>query len=234
MELEILYQDQYLVAINKPHGLLAHRTRIAEDATEFALQILRDQLGKHVYPIHRLDRKTGGILLFSLNEEMHKTMQKAFADREVTKKYLAIVRGNTNDEESINYPLKKDNGLMQEAITNFITLDRTEIDLPFGGHPTSRYSLLEITPKTGRKHQIRRHLAHLRHPIIADRPHGDNKQNKLFKEKFNLMTMMLHALKLQFIHPISGDKVIITADLHDEFKRMIEELGFSYPKNTTL
>lgn len=229
MQLEVLYQDDCLVAINKPHGLLVHRTRLAEDATEFALQMLRNQLEKHVYPIHRLDRKTGGVLLFGLNEEIHKTMQHSFAERQVKKKYLAIVRGFTNDEECINYPLKKENGNLQEAITDFVTLDRVEIDLPFGKHQTSRYSLVELSPLTGRKHQIRRHLAHLRNPIIADRPHGDNKQNKLFKEKFGLMTMMLHAIELNFFHPVTGVKVKIKAELQSEFKRMIRELRFRFP-----
>ena len=228
MPLEILYEDHHLVAINKPHGLLVHRTRLADDATEFALQMLRNQLDIHVYPIHRLDRKTSGILLFALNEEIHRTMQQAFATRKVKKKYLAIVRGHTPDQESIDYPLKKENGNLQEAITDFITLDRIELNLPFGIHPTSRYSLLEIRPQTGRKHQIRRHLAHLRHPIIADRPHGCNKQNKLFKEKFGLMTMMLHALELEFIHPVLNKPIIITASLQPEFVRMIRTLGFDY------
>ena len=228
MPLEILYEDHHLVAINKPHGLLVHRTRLADDATEFALQMLRNQLDMHVYPIHRLDRKTSGILLFALNEEIHRTMQQAFATRKVKKKYLAIVRGHTPDQESIDYPLKKENGNLQEAITDFITLDRIELNLPFGIHPTSRYSLLEIRPQTGRKHQIRRHLAHLRHPIIADRPHGCNKQNKLFKEKFGLMTMMLHALELEFIHPVLNKPIIITASLQPEFVRMIRTLGFDY------
>ena len=228
MPLEILYLDDFLVAINKPHGLLVHRTRLAEDATEFALQMLRNQLCKHVYPIHRLDRKTSGVLLFALNEEIHRTMQQAFAERKVKKKYLAIVRGHTDDRGSIDYPLKKENGNLQEAITDFITLDHIELNLPFGKHNTSRYSLIELYPKTGRKHQIRRHLAHIRHPIIADRPHGCNKQNKLFKEKFGLMTMMLHALELQFLHPVTSEQIKITADLHGEFERMIRVLGFDY------
>ncbi len=228
MNLEILYQDEYLIAINKPPGLLVHRTKLANDAVIFALQILRNQIGQHVYPIHRLDRKTSGVLLFALSEEIHKIMQKAFAERFITKTYLAIVRGFTEDEGVIDYPIIKENGIKQEAITKYRTLGRSEIDLPFGKHNTSRYSLLEIKPITGRKHQIRKHMAHILHPIIADRPNGCNKQNKLFKEKFRLMTMMLHALELEFPHPISGKHVRISADLEDEFKRMIKELKFNY------
>ena len=116
---------------------------------------------------------------------------------------------------------------MQEAITHFELLDRVDIDLPFGNHPTSRYSLVEATPKTGRMHQIRRHFAHIRHPIIADRPHGCNKQNKLFKEKFGLMTMMLHARRLKFEQPVDHKEITIDASIQSEFMRMIATLGFS-------
>lgn len=228
LKLEILYQDEDLVAINKPHGLLVHRTKLADDANEFALQILRDQIEKHVFPIHRLDRKTGGVLLFGLNEDINRTMQQQFATRNIKKEYLAIVRGFTRDGQTIDYALKKDNGMSQNAITNYTTLDRTELDIPFGAHQTSRYSLIKVNPLTGRFHQIRKHLAHIHHPIICDRPHGDNKQNKLFKEKFGLMTMMLHALELQFVHPETGDHLKIEAYLQSEFKRMIDSLGFNY------
>lgn len=228
MHLEIIYQDEYLVAINKPHGLLVHRTRLANDADEFALQLLRDQLERRVFPNHRIDRKTGGVLLFALNEDIHRTMQKAFADKLINKKYLAIVRGFTEDEGVIDYPLKKENGILQEAITQYKTLDRVELDIPFGKHQSSRYALLEINPLTGRYHQIRKHLDHIHHPIIGDRPHGCNKQNKLFKEKFHLMTMMLHAKELSFKHPISKEPIIISANIQDEFKRMIKLMNFSY------
>ena len=114
------------MAINKPHDLLVHRSKIANDVEVFALHLLRDQIEQHVYPIHRLDRKTGGVVLFALNEHIHKTMQKEFADRKIKKKYLAIVRGHTNEKESINYPLKKENGILEEAITDFVTLDRID------------------------------------------------------------------------------------------------------------
>ena len=228
MLLEIIYQDEYLAAINKPHGLLVHRTKLANDADEFALQILRDQLEKHVFPVHRLDRKTGGVLLFGLNEDINKAMQRAFADKMVSKKYLAIVRGFTEDYGTIDYPLKRENGRIQEAITQYNTLDRAELDIPFGKHQTSRYSLLEINPLTGRYHQIRKHLDHIHHPIIGDRPHGCNKQNKLFKEKFQLMTMMLHARELSFRHPVTNEEIRIVAEIQDEFKRMKRLMKFLF------
>lgn len=226
MELEIIFEDETFVAINKPHGLLVHRTKLAKDATEFALQILRDQLGMHVYPCHRIDRKTSGVLLFTKDEGSNRKIQIMFADSLINKSYLAIVRGFTLDEERIEYPLRREDGKIQEAITNYKTIAKTEIDLPFAGQKTSRYSLVQVKPETGRMHQIRKHLDHIRHPIIGDRPHGCNKQNKLFKEKWNMTNMMLHAQYLEFINPITNKTIKINACPSSEFKRTIEFLEF--------
>ena len=228
MKLEILYQDEQLVAINKPHGLLVHRTSIAEEQNDFALQILRDQIGQRVYPIHRLDRKTSGVLLFGLNPEIVKSIQQQIESQTVTKKYLAIVRGWFPDKIEVDYALTNDRSKTQEAITHFQLLEKTELAIPFGKHQTSRYSLIEAFPKTGRQHQIRKHLNHLRHPIIGDRPHGCNKQNRLFKEKWEMNTMLLHAQEFFFTHPISNQKIKIVADLSFEFCRMLDALQFSY------
>lgn len=220
--LEILYRDEYLVAINKPHGLLVHRSPIAADAEEFAVQMLRDQIGVKVYPVHRLDRKTGGVLLFALNEEMNSKMQQAFMDQQVEKKYLALVRGFTPENGSIAYPLTNDAGKVQDAVTHFRTIEQFAIPVASGKFPTSRYSLVEVDPETGRMHQIRKHFAHIFHPIIGDRPHGCNKQNRLFLEKFDMKTMLLHASQLSFDHPIGGNKVTINAPMQNEFRRMID------------
>lgn len=223
--LDILYRDEYLIAINKPHGLLVHRSSIANDASEFALQLLRDQIGQPVYPAHRLDRKTGGILLFSLDKETDKKTQPLFQDKKMDKRYLAVLRGYCPDEGIIDYPLLKENGTAQDAITHYKRLATAEIDVPQGKFPTSRYSLVEANPETGRMHQLRRHFAHIMYPIIGDRPHGCNKQNKLWKEKFEMDTMLLHASALTFIHPWTEEKIEIKADLNSEFKRVLEILG---------
>lgn len=224
--LEIIYQDEHLIAINKPHGLLVHRSKIANDATEFALQMLRDQIGRHVSPVHRLDRKTSGILLFAFEKEVEIAMHKQFQESLVEKAYLAVLRGYSPDQLDIDYPLAKENGNMQEAFTSFITLQRAEIAFPFGKHETSRYSLIKATPKTGRMHQLRRHFAHIFHPIIGDRKHGCNKQNKFFKEQFEMTTMLLHASELAFKHPVNGAEVKLYASLQPEFTRVMELMGF--------
>ncbi|NTE01157.1 pseudouridylate synthase [Agrobacterium tumefaciens] len=219
--LEIIYEDDYLIAINKPHGLLVHQSSIARDATEFALQMLRDQVGKHVSPVHRLDRKTSGILLFAFNKDAEISMQQQFMNTQTVKKYLAILRGFAPDAMDIDYPLAKENGTMQDAYTSFKTLQHAEIDVPFGKHSTSRYSLVEATPKTGRMHQLRKHFSHILHPIIGDRTHGCNKQNKFFLEQWNMSTMLLHASELSFTHPVTAAPIHLKANLHDEFKRVM-------------
>ncbi len=226
VELEIIYKDDYLIAINKPHGLLVHRSKYADDAKVFAVQELRNQLGQFVYPCHRIDRKTSGVLLFSLNENTNSLMQQQFANNKVTKKYMAVVRGYTDDKGTIDYVLMNEKKKKQEAITHYKTLKRTEIDVPFGKFNTSRYSLIEAYPQMGRYHQIRKHFDHIFHPIIGDRTHGCNKQNRLFKERWNMTTMMLHAVEIGFINPITNTETKIEATISNEFKRVMEIMGW--------
>lgn len=229
--LEILYQDVWVVAINKPPGLLVHRSPIACDVQEFAVQLLRDQLGQRVYPVHRLDRKTSGILLFALDEKCLPALQRQFSEKTVEKVYWAVVRGFAPDVQTIDYPLRREDGLLQEAVTHFRTVQRSEIPVPFGKHATSRYSLVEVRPQTGRMHQIRKHFAHIFHPIIGDRPHGCNKQNRLFLERWQLTEMLLHARSLSFRHPVTEMPMKLQASLFPEFERMLFELSFTSPTN---
>ncbi len=226
MSLEILFRDEYLIAVNKPHGLLVHRSPIASDVKEFALQLLKNQIGQWVNPVHRIDRKTGGILLFALDKETEKAMQQQFAENKVQKKYLAIVRGHTPDEQEIDYPLRKENGTLQDAFTAYKTLQRAELDIALGAHATSRYSLVEAKPTTGRMHQLRKHFSHIFHPIIGDRTHGCNKQNRMFKTTWEMETMLLHASELSFLHPITRTQIDIKAPLQKEFLRVMQLMGW--------
>lgn len=226
MELEIIYKDDFLVAINKPHGLLVHRSGYAGVADFYAVQELRNKLNQKVYPCHRIDRKTGGVLLFALNKEITGLIQQLFVGNLVKKKYLAIVRGYTDESGIINYSLTNEKGKIQESITNYKTLGKAELDIPFGKFKTSRYSLVEVYPQSGRMHQIRKHFAHIFHPIIGDRPHGCNKQNKFFIEQWNMSTMMLHASEINFKHPVTQEEITIKADIHSELERMMSLMGF--------
>lgn len=223
IDIEIIYEDDHLVAINKPHGLLVHKSRIAADAKEFALQLVRDYCGHYVYPVHRLDRKTSGVLLFAKSPEIASLVQKQFTERTISKQYLALVRGFTPDQGEIDYSIGE-NENKKNAITAYHTLKRYEIEYASHYHPTSRYSLLEIHPLTGRFHQIRKHMAHIRHPIIGDRPHGCNKQNRFWKNTFGVEIMLLHASKLT-LHDLSGNLIEVEAPKSEIFDSVLQKLS---------
>lgn len=218
--LEILYRDEHLIAINKPSGLLVHKSFYSGEADTYAIQELKKQIGQKVYPVHRLDRKTSGVLLFTLDRETLRIMSDQFATREVEKKYIAILRGWAKEEETIDYDLVNENEVTQNAVTHYRRLQTSEIDLPFLKHQTSRYCLVEATPETGRFHQLRKHFKHILHPILGCRKHGCNKQNKLWLQTFGISKMTLHAHQLTFNHPTSGEKITINATIDNDFKKI--------------
>lgn len=231
--LNILYRDAWLIAINKPSGLLVHRSLIDKHETRFALQLLRDQIGQRVYPVHRLDKPTSGVLLFALDENSARRMGEQFESNAVHKRYLAVVRGYTEEMETIDYVLREEQDRLtdararqdkpaQSAITDYQRLSTMEIPVSDGRHPTSRYSLLSVHPRTGRKHQIRRHMKHIFHPIIGDTTHGDGRHNRRFKEQFNCQRLLLAAQDLRFTHPYSGERILIRAPLDEPFLRVLE------------
>lgn len=227
LSLEIIYDDGQLIAINKPHGLLVHTTNAAAGETINALRLLRNQTGQRVFPAHRLDRKTAGVLLFAFDKSINSQMQQQFMNHEVAKTYHAVVRGYTGDSGTIDYPVADRNGMLKDAITLYRTLERIEIPVVYGKFQTSRYSLVEIKPLTGRLHQIRKHFAHILHPIIGDRPHGCNKQNRFFLEKWNHSDMLLHARSLQLRHPSTNSTIEIVAGYQQNFMRIMEILGLN-------
>ncbi|MEA5256773.1 pseudouridine synthase [Arcicella aquatica] len=225
--LPILFQDEHFVAINKPHNLLVHRSSIAADESVFALQLLRDQLNCWVSPCHRLDRKTSGVLLFALSAEADKEVKKQFEAHTIQKKYLALVRGYLPETGMTDRPLEREKGGFQDAITHFRCLQQVELQIEVSRYPTSRYSLAEISPETGRMHQIRRHFAQLRHYLIGDKTYGECKHNKMFEEKFDLHTMLLHAQELVFTHPFTQESIRIIAPMNEEFTRILAAIGMN-------
>jgi len=231
--LTILYQDEHYIAIDKPATLLVHRTRIAEEQREFALQQLRDQIGRRVYLIHRLDRPTSGVLLFAFSSEAAQRMCQLFGERTVSKTYVAIVRGYTKEAERIDYALPKEENkqIRQEAVTNYKTLATKELAVAVGRYDTARYSLVLVRPETGRMHQIRRHFAHLRHPIIGDKRYGDRFHNRFFVEKMNIVRLLLVAQQLRFVHPYTQKELIIAADLPTEMKFIAQQFGWKINLN---
>ncbi|MBE0368900.1 tRNA pseudouridine(65) synthase TruC [Pseudoalteromonas aurantia] len=235
--LEIIYQDKDYVAINKPSGLLVHRSLLDKRETQFAVQMLRDQLGQYVFPVHRLDRPTSGVLLFALSSEAARDMNQVFIDGNIEKRYLALVRGFAPESTFIDRPLKEEldkiadkfadqDKAPQEAQTQFNCLHKASLPIPFGKYPSIRYSLVECFPKTGRKHQIRRHLNYLSTPIIGDVNHGDNKHNHFFVEHFSYRRLMLFASSLKFIHPYTHKSVTISAELGEQMLAVCDQLGW--------
>lgn len=231
--LEIIYQDEHLVAINKPSGLLVHRSHIDPHETEFAVQHLRDQIQQYVYPVHRLDKPTSGILLFALNEQCAQLISQQFLDHSINKQYLAVVRGYTARSGHINHPLKVIRDKIadkhksrdkppQEAITDYQTLAQIELPYKVEKYPTSRYSLVRLKPKTGRKHQLRRHMKHISHPIIGDPKYGRSAHNRFFAEHFDCKRLMLHAEKLELLHPIINKKIMIDANVPKIFHNIFQ------------
>ena len=233
MDLSILYQDDQLVAIDKPPGLLVHRSPFDPETERFAVQLLRDQIGRRVHPCHRLDKANSGALLFALDTETLTAMQRQFAEGAVAKEYRAVVRGWTDAEGVIDYPLRYepsgrgDHGPSdpQDAVTRYRRLATCELPFPSGGFDTSRYSLVSVEPETGRKHQIRRHMAHLRHPVVGDTTHGDGHHNRLFREHFSCHRLLLAAVRLAFEHPASGERCTIETGPGDEFEEVLEKTG---------
>ncbi|WP_417440515.1 tRNA pseudouridine(65) synthase TruC [Idiomarina sp.] len=228
-QLDLVYLDEHLAVINKPSGLLVHRSRIASGAREFAMQMLRNQLGCHVYPVHRLDRPTSGLLIFGLNSDVARTMTEQLTAREVSKTYHAVVRGYVPENGTIDYALKEELDKLadkdadpdkdkQPAVTHYQCLK--QIELPYKvskKHDTTRYSLVQMQPETGRKHQLRRHMAHIRHPIVGDTNHGDGRHNNFFREHFNCHRLLLAATGLSFKHPVSGESINLETPLPEEF-----------------
>lgn len=231
--LDIVYEKGGLVAMNKPAGLLVHRTKMDARETRFAMQRLRDQVGYRVYPVHRLDKPTSGILLFATSAEEARLVSDLFAQRKVQKTYRAVVRGWTDDDAVIDYALKEvrdrttDGNVRpdkpaQTAITAYRTLARCEVDHPVGRYPTARYSLVEVRPETGRKNQIRRHFKHIFHPVLGDRKFGDRSHNAYLRSGLKVNRMLLAATRLSFTHPASEERISIACS--DGFPACIHAL----------
>jgi len=277
--LNILYQDEYMVAVDKPAGLFVHRSYMDKDEIYFALQLVRDQIGQYVYPIHRLDRPTSGVLLFALTKEVATKLSEAFAnkssqaqftsDTEITgkvqyntrtskgvqqehaegltidknidgsdfamvKTYYALARGHLAiSADLIDHPLKEkldklgDKNVSrdkpaQSAQSYYQVKQQASLPIKVGKFDSVRYSLIRVRPITGRRHQIRRHLAHLRHPIIGDINYGDNKQNPFFIEYFGFKRLMLIAKSLEFNHPVSNERIKISAPFDEQWQQVFD------------
>jgi tRNA pseudouridine65 synthase len=235
--LPILHRDDWLVVIDKPSGLLVHRSPIDAHETRFAVQLLRDQLARRVYPVHRLDKGTSGALAFALDTATARLLSVAFATGRVEKTYLALVRGWPDGAGEIEHaltPVADDvlpptGRVPQPARTRYERLATFELPHRVDRYPTSRYALLRLRPLTGRRHQLRRHLAHISHPIVGDSSYGKGAHNRLFAHLFGVRRLMLACVLLEFPHPVTQQPLRIDAPLAEDFASVLRALGRDPP-----
>ena len=230
--IEILYQDDTLLAVNKPAGLAVHRSKMVGNAEEFLIDLLREQIGDSVYLAHRLDRATSGVLLVARSKEVAAALGEQFMGRSVHKQYLVVVRGWPQPtEDVIDYALpgSRETGPRREARTHYRQLAAIEVPIELGRYPQQRYALLQAEPESGRFRQIRKHLAHIHHPVIGDCQHGRGDHNRLYKQHFGCHRMLLHAWRLRFAHPLSGAPMLIEAPLDQAYAALLDRFGWPQP-----
>lgn len=238
--LDILYRDDHLVAIHKPAGLLVHRSNLDRHETRFAVQLLRDQLGRHVFPLHRLDKGTSGVLLFALDAETARSVGTQFEANVVAKRYLAVVRGwppeagvidhalaRQFDDYGRKYPADSPARLAAAlpALTEYRRLATVELPVAVDRYPATRYALVELQPHTGRQHQLRRHLKHIAHPIIGDATFGKGVHNRFFQQRFGCGRLLLACTRMRIDHPHDGRSLNIEAPLEENFAQVLETSG---------
>lgn len=218
--LGVLYQDQHLIVINKPAGCLVHRSWLDRHETRFVMQTVRDQIGQHVFPVHRLDKPTSGVLLMALSTEVAHLLARQFEHHVIEKKYHAIVRSYVNEADIIDYALTAEKDRIADKHASKISQPQPSI---------THYSPLakvECPIEIGRKHQLRRHMAHIRHPIIGDTTHGDLRQNRGVLHRFATSRLMLHASYLSFKHPMTGEKLQLIAKWDDAWMHLLSQFGW--------
>lgn len=243
--LTLLYEDQYIVAVDKPPGLLVHRSNIDRHESRFLLQLLRDQIGAHVFPVHRLDKPTSGVIVFAKTPTVAALLQAQLAIERssggAVKEYLLVCRGYSPLAGVVDHPLKPINDFKrkrgqplldkpaQSAVTSFERLHTVELDAAIDKYPCSRYSLVKVNLVTGRKHQIRRHFKHLSHPIIGCPKYGKSAHNHYFAEVLGTPRLLLHASRLAFTHPVLQKAVEIRAPLSGSFELLLQRFSWGLP-----
>ena len=229
-DVEIVYQDKYLLVVNKPAGMLVHRTDLDPFETVFLLQILRNRLNQHLYPIHRLDKPTSGALVFAFDEEIARTLTETLQAGLWKKDYFAVVRGWFPDTLTVDRGIRYSQDKPRKpAVTHFTCLSKVEVNQPVGRYETARYSLIQAQPETGRRHQIRKHLNHCSHPIIGDSWYGDRFHNRFISELVGKEQLYLHAGSLVLPHPVSGENIHCVAPFPFHWQQLADQLGITLP-----
>ncbi len=232
MSLEIIFEDDYIFCVNKPNNVLVHHAYHSRNVADedSLLQLILNEVGLKVYPIHRLDRKTSGIILLAKQKEFVAKFQELFTNNEIQKTYFAVVRGFSPDSKIIDSPVKgRDAKVHKEALTHLKTIEKITLDIPVKPYDSSRYSFIELLPKTGRMHQLRVHSNKISHPIIGDPKYGDKNHNIMFEENFSFKNLFLHAGKLEFTHPFSLEKSTLKASFPKDWIKLFDKFSWSNP-----
>ena len=211
--LELLHEDEHVVAVNKPAWWVVHPTRGARDAPAL-LGALRDRLGQRVYPVHRLDRQASGVLVMARSSAAASRLSEDIRQGRWTKRYQALCRGVVQDSVRIEHPVPEGDA-RREALTH---VDPLEVYC-------NRYTLVQASPVTGRRHQIRYHLKHLRHPLVGDTNYGQGRINRFFREMFGLRRLFLHAHGLRLPHPAQNCYLELDCPLPPDLGRVLQRLA---------
>lgn len=234
MSFPVLFQDAHYIAIHKPANILVHRSWLASQDTRFVLQELRDQIGQRVYPVHRLDRATAGVLIFGLTSTACRDLAQRFESGAVSKHYLALVRGWVDAQGVIDHPVtdRDEGGEPKPALTHYRRLGRIELPFAVDRYPSSRYSLVAVQPHSGRRHQIRQHFKHIFHPLVGDTTYGNGRHNRFFREQFGLHQLLLLSQRLVFEHPYSGEALVIHAGPEPAWQQLQALAGWDWEAGT--
>jgi len=232
MKLEIIFEDEYIICVNKPNNVLVHHAFLSRNVADedSLLQLINKQLGIKVYPIHRLDRKTSGLILLAKEKEFVSKFQELFTAKEIQKTYFGVVRGFSPESKKIDSPVKgRDANVHKEALTYLKTLANITLNIPVKPYDSSRYSFVEFLPQTGRMHQLRVHSNKISHPLIGDAKYGDKNHDMMFDENFGWKNLFLHAGKLEFTHPFSSEKMILKGPFPKDWIAMFKEFKWKNP-----
>lgn len=226
--IEIVFEDEYLVVANKPNNFIIHQSHYARNIKEpTLLDFLEAQLGYPIYPVHRLDRKTSGIIVLLKDKQFVAQFQALFTANSIQKTYYAIVRGFSNESGIIDSPVKNDDtGVYKDALTHYESVANIELAIPVHPYEHSRYSLMKLKPQTGRMHQLRKHLNKINHPIVGDYKYGDRFHNRMFETQFDCIYMFLHAYSIAFVHPITNKKLELTAKFPSDWLKIFKKFNW--------
>lgn len=231
MSLKVIYEDEFILCVSKPNNMVVHHAHHSRNVADedSLLQVLLQQFDNKFYPIHRLDRRTSGILLLAKETKHVSAFQSLFTQNEIQKTYLGVVRGHAPETKIIDSPVKgRDSDVYKEAETHLKTIAKTILEIPVKPYDSSRYSLVELQPKTGRLHQLRIHMTKISHPLIGDAKYGDKNHNMMFDEKLGWNNLFLHAHSLVFTHPFTNEKLHLKADFPQDWVDAFEKFEWSY------